>query len=90
MVIATSQLLQWCDQETRAVSGGKKAVPGNPQVRNEIIEKFKKGSDKEELKRLTQELYVADPLLGARKAMELLEKLHSKYPEVALKQNLNE
>lgn len=91
VVISTSQILQWCEQENRAVESGNKNAAGNPQRKNEIIKKFQKGGNGEqEIKRLTQELYITDPLLGARKAMELLESLHSKYPDVTLKQDLNE
>ena len=89
VVIATSQLLQWFDQENKKVISGDKNMPGNPERRNEIIKKFERGGNvEEELKELSQELYVVDPVLGAKKAMELLQTLHNKYPEVSLKQDL--
>jgi hypothetical protein len=91
VVISASQLLQWCGQEEKAVRDGKKYFAGNPQEKRGVLKKLKAGgNDLEEIKKLMQKLYVADPLLGARKAMELLTKLHSKYPDIPLKQNLNE
>ena len=89
IVLATSQLLKWCDQENKEVSSGNKRVAGNPVRKSEILDAFEKGDlTKEQIKSLNQELYVVDPLMGATKAMLLLNALHSKYPDVSLKQDI--
>lgn len=89
-VIATSQLLQWCEQENREVGMGAKQKPGNPLRKEEIVSEFEKGGhSKDELKQLSRELYVVDPALGASKSMQLLTTLHKNYPDIPLKQDIS-
>lgn len=78
--IATSQLLQWCDQLQQHVTGGSIPSIEDKERLKEVNAKLSQGNwSKDEIKRLLRMQYVADPKLGANKAMDLLVRLHTFY-----------
>jgi hypothetical protein len=81
--VATSQLLQWCEQlQSQLVLGSRPSLEDRETL-TQIKEKFSSGNlPSEEIKRLTALQYVADPKLGTVSAMETLEKLQARYPNV--------
>ena len=78
--IATSQLLQWCDQLQQHVTGGSIPHIEDKELLEEVNVKLSQGNwSKDEIKRLLRMQYVADPKLGANKAMDLFVRLHTLY-----------
>ncbi|HHT9138869.1 MAG TPA: hypothetical protein ACFYEK_16700 [Candidatus Wunengus sp. YC60] len=84
--IATSQLIQWYDQRQRKASKTGSTVE-YVEILAGVKEKFSRGNmDEKAIKRLTARQYVADPKLGATKAMDTLQQLRSLYPDASLRE----
>jgi hypothetical protein len=84
-VIATSQLLSRWDQLQKSYISGEIPYVINNEELFKIGERIKFGNlSKDEIKKLTQESYVASPERGVYKALEVLNILHDLYPEYRL------
>ncbi len=80
VTIAASQMLQWCDQLQQRVIGGSIPFIEDRLLLTQVNAKISSGNlPKDEMKRLLIMQYVADPKLGANKAMDLFVRLHTFY-----------
>lgn len=83
--IAASQMVERLGQLNQLVASGAISSVKNEEQIMSITTEFQKGELAEnEIKELSQKLYVADPALGANKAMEVLLKVMELYPDKTL------
>jgi len=84
-MISASQLIAWWKKTSLDVYNGNRPHLIDTSLTDHIADKFSKGNlPPEELKRLTALKYIAVPNLGATVAVEVFEKLRTKFPNMPL------
>jgi hypothetical protein len=84
--LATSQLIERWSQLRQHLAAGSISSVNDEETLKLVQEKFTGGNlPKDEIMRLTTITYVANPGLGANKAMDVLSKLRTIYADISLK-----